>query len=81
MADADFTLPNDLKIEIEGMDCISQHNNGTIEGMAKAIARLTDDQEIKALAKHIGHLAFDTSNVVNCAAERLGANYKVAGHD
>ena len=82
MADTDFTLPFSLKMEIEGMDCISQYNNDVISAMAKTIKRLSTDKEIAMLARHIDYLARDTANSVNAAAEILGANYKEPGrHD
>lgn len=76
MTDTDFTLTRDLRLSIEGADCLSQFNNDAISGLALAISRLTEDKTIQALAKHIDYLAQDTMNEVNAMAERLGANFK-----
>ncbi len=76
MADLDFTLFRDLKLSVEGMDCISQVNNEAISQLATAISRLSKDKNIQALAKQIDVFAQDTMNEINATAEQLGANYK-----
>ena len=76
MAETNFTLPVELRYEIEGADCISQSSCEAISGMADAIERPSADRAIQAMATHIKYLANDIANTVNCAAESLGANYK-----
>ncbi|MDP1659744.1 MAG: hypothetical protein Q8L73_10395 [Methylotenera sp.] len=80
MAIDDFTLSDNLRSEIEGMDCVSQKNNDTISYIAQAISRLTDDKVILGLVSHIDSLAQDNLNEVNVMAERLGANFKGVNH-
>lgn len=75
MSEKGFTLPINLKFEVESVDCISQHNNETISALAKAILRISDDSVVQYLAKHIDYLAQDSMNEVNVIAEQLGANY------
>lgn len=80
MSNNDITLPEAVTSAIEGIDCTSQHNNETIEGLAKAIERLTNDEVIKTLAKQICYMANETMNDINVAAEELGANYREVSH-
>ena len=75
MTAKDFTLPIDLHREIESMDCISQINSEKIAAFTTAICRLTDDSFIKTLAVQIACISDETMNVVNVAAEYLGANF------
>ena len=76
MTNEKVTFPSHLVAEVEGVDCISQHNNATISAMVIAIARMTDDTVIHSLLNHIGELASETANEVNLIAERLGASFE-----
>jgi len=80
MADADFTLPSNVQDIIRAMDAFSQHGNDNISGLAQAISKLSNDQTIITLARHIDYLAQEAMNEINAAAERLGADYKEASH-
>lgn len=81
MANKDFTLPSEIKSEIESMDCISQHNSDVISTLAQAIIRLTDDKVVISMLRHIDEIAQDSMNEVNGIAERLGANFRESNHE
>ncbi len=56
--------------EVHGADLIARSHCEAISGMALAIVRLTDDVQIKAMAKHIAHLSEDMSSSVTWSCER-----------
>ncbi len=61
---------NTPRPENHGADLIARSHCEAITGIALAIARLTGDTQIKALAKHIAHLSEDMSSSVSWSCDR-----------